>query len=76
MIGKTISHYKIIRQLGRGGMGEVYLAEDLELGRKAAVKIFSADYSDNPDFRAQFRREAATAGIFLSTGPSKCLRPI
>ena len=60
MIGQTISHFQIVKKLGQGGMGVVYLADDLVLGRKAAVKILSADYSDNPDFRARFRREAQT----------------
>ena len=60
MIGKTISHFQIVKKLGQGGMGVVYLADDLKLNRKAAVKILAADYSDNPDFKARFRREAQT----------------
>ena len=42
MIGETLKHYKIVSQIGSGGMGEVYVAEDTKLDRKVAVKVLSA----------------------------------
>jgi len=58
---QIVGRYKIIRMLGAGAMGQVYLAEDLELGRKAALKFLSPQYSAIPDFKARFKREARSA---------------
>ncbi|HLN97655.1 MAG TPA: tetratricopeptide repeat protein [Pyrinomonadaceae bacterium] len=55
MIGETISHYRIIDQLGEGGMGVVYLAEDTTLGRQVAMKFLS---TTTKEYRARFLREA------------------
>ncbi len=59
--GKTVSHYRVEQILGRGGMGVVYRAEDLRLGRPVALKFLPAGYSSDPVATARFDREARTA---------------
>jgi serine/threonine protein kinase/Tfp pilus assembly protein PilF len=61
MIGEIISHYRIIEKLGRGGMGEIYLAEDKQLGRKVAIKFLPAEVATNENARQRLLREAQTA---------------
>ena len=58
LVGKKIAHYKILSQLGKGGMGVVYLAEDTKLDRKIAVKFLSQAFIHDPDKLNRFRREA------------------
>ena len=56
-----VSHYRILEKLGAGGMGEVYLAEDLKLGRKVAIKVLSEEFTTNKDRLHRFEQEAAAA---------------
>ncbi len=58
MIGKTLDHYRVGEQLGRGGMGEVYLADDLNLNRKVALKFLPDAFTGDPERMARFEREA------------------
>ena len=61
MEGRTISHYSILRKLGAGGMGEVYLAQDTTLGRKVAIKFLSQNSVGGEQARKRLVREAKAA---------------
>jgi Tol biopolymer transport system component len=58
MIGRTLSHYKILQKLGSGGTGDVYLAEDSDLGRQIALKVLPPDLAESEERRSRFQREA------------------
>ena len=61
MLGKTFSHYRIEASLGKGGMGEVYLAQDTTLDRKVALKFLAEEMQQDTNARLRFLREAKSA---------------
>ena len=56
--GTRLAHYAILKPIGKGGMGEVYLAEDTKLDRKVALKVLPPELADDDGRRDRFQREA------------------
>ncbi|MGH9836490.1 MAG: protein kinase domain-containing protein, partial [Blastocatellia bacterium] len=61
LVGQSLSHYRILSLIGRGGMGEVFLAEDTQLNRRVALKLLPAEFTREPERVRRFKREAQAA---------------
>ena len=68
MIGRTLARYRIVEELGRGGMGVVYRAHDTKLGRDVALKVLSAERLADPELRRRFLQEARALAALQHPG--------
>ncbi len=66
MIGTSLGPYKIIEQIGAGGMGQVWQATDTQLNRQVSLKILPEAFATDPDRLARFKREAQRTVMVLS----------
>ena len=68
LVGKTLKDYCVLRRLGQGAMAEVYLAQQLSLGRQVALKVLNADLARDPTYVERFHHEARAAAALVHAG--------
>ena len=72
LVDNTILHYQILKKLGEGGMGVVYLAEDTKLQRKVALKFLPSTLSQDPEMKRRFIQEARLASALDHPNIARC----
>jgi len=75
MVGRTLSHYKILEEISRGGMGVVYRAVDLKLNREVALKVLPPELVVNEERKARFIQEARAAAALYHPHIATVIRP-
>ena len=68
LVGKTLRDYCVLRRLGQGAMAEVYLAQQLSLGRQVALKVLNAELARDPVYVERFQHEARAAAALVHAG--------
>jgi len=76
MIGTTLAQYRVTAELGAGGMGEVWRAEDTKLGREVALKVLPEEFAKDPERMARFSQRCTGLSKPLSSRASKASRGI
>ena len=68
LVGKKLKGFHVLRRLGRGAMAEVYLAQQLSLGRQVALKVLNSELARDPNYVRRFHHEARAAAALVRRG--------